>query len=201
MKGFYIRWAVVIGVALVLAWLAAQHYDREVKTITPEQLLAARSEGTVRVIGMVQAGSLTIVPQEASSTPSDTAPGADPSTTTPPNTIAMILAEFELTGRQARLLVHYDGPADDNLRELKTLVVVGHLTADGATGSAAPHQPDTRRFEAHALDLLPNYGFIAAAYLLALIPLALFLFGMERRVAILYTVIKETTAYQPETER
>ncbi|MBI3622170.1 MAG: hypothetical protein HY208_08305 [Nitrospirae bacterium] len=196
MKGFYLRWAVVIGVALVLAWLAAQHYDREVKTITPEQLLAARAEGTVRVIGMVQAGSLTSVPQEASATPSDTAPGA-----TPPKTIPMILAEFELAGQQAHLLVHYDGPADDNLRELKTLVVVGHLAANGAAGPAVPNKPDTQRFEAHALDLLPNYGFIAAAYLLALIPLALFLFGMERRVAILYTVIKETTAYQPETER
>jgi hypothetical protein len=110
----------------------------------------------------------------------------------------MILAEFELAGQQAHLLVHYDGPADDNLRELKTLVVVGHLAANGAAGSGGL---DKQRFNAHALDLLPNYGFITAAYLLALIPLALFLFGMERRVAILYTVIKETTAYQPETER
>jgi cytochrome c-type biogenesis protein CcmE len=193
MKGFYLRWAVVIGVALVLAWLAAQHYDREVRAVTPEQLLEARSEGTVRVIGMVQAGSLTIVPQEASAaTPPLTPP------TTPSSTPPMILAEFELAGQQAHLLVHYDGPADDNLRELKTLVVVGHLNAPGAAGSAGL---DKQRFDAHALDLLPNYGFITAAYLLALIPLVLFLFGMERRVAILYTVIKETTAYQPEAER
>jgi len=198
MKGFYLRWAGIISVALVLAWLAAQHYDRDVRTVIPEQLLEARSEGTVRVIGMVQAGGLTIVPQEASTTPSDTSPGAISPNTIPPKTIPMILAEFELAGRQAHLLVHYDGPADDNLRELKTLVVVGHLDSAGAAGSGGS---ETQRFEAHALDLLPNYGFITAAYLLALIPLALFLFGMERRVTILYTVIKDTTAYQPEAER
>jgi len=196
MKGCYLRWAGIISVALVLAWLAAQHYDREVRAVTPEQLLVARSEGTVRVIGMVQAGSLTIVPQETSAAMPPNTPPPTP-TPTPP----MILAEFELAGQQAHLLVHYDGPADDNLRELKTLVVVGHLTPAGAPGSASSNELDKQRFDAHALDLLPNYGFITAAYLLALVPLALFLFGMERRVAILYTVIKETTAYQPEAER
>lgn len=175
MRGLYLRWAGIIGVALVIVWLAAQHYDRAVKTITPEQLLQTRPVGTVRVIGLVQAGSLRITPQEGS---------------TPP----MIQSEFELAGQQERLPVHYDGPADDNLRELKTLVVVGHLNPEGPDGSSG------RRFEAHEFDLLPNYGFITAAYLLALIPLGLFLFGMERRVALLYTVIKETTAYQPETD-
>jgi hypothetical protein len=110
----------------------------------------------------------------------------------------MILAEFELAGPEADLLVHYDGPADDNLRELKTLVVVGHLNLTGPAGSAKSDGLDRQRFEAHELDLLPNYGFITAAYLLALVPLALFLFGMERRVALLYTVIKGTTVYQPE---
>ncbi len=186
MTGFYLRWAGIAGVALVVAWLAAQHYDREVQTITPEQLLQTRPEGTVRVIGLVQAGSLTLVPQEGSATPPNT---------TSPSTPSMILAEFELAGPEAHLLVHYDGPADDNLRELKTLVVIGHFTPAGPGGL------DRQRFEAHDLDLLPNYGFITAAYLLALVPLALFLFGMERRVALLYTVIKETTAYQPEAER
>jgi len=170
-KGLYLRWVVVICVALVIAWLAAQHYDREVRPITPEALLQARPVGTVRVIGRVLAGSLTAAPSE---------PGG-----------GSLLADFELAGEQTHLAVHYDGPADDNLRELKTLVVVGHLNAGG------PGEP---RFEAHEFDLLPNYGFITAAYLLALIPLGLFLFGMERRVALLYTVIKETTAYQPETD-
>ena len=180
MRGLYLRWAGIIGIALVIAWLAAQHYDRAVKTITPGQLLQTRPVGTVRVIGLVQAGSLRVTPQEE--------------TTTPPHTPAMILADFELADQQERLPVHYDGPADDNLRELKTLVVVGHLTPDGPDGPAG------RRFEAHEFDLLPNYGFITAAYLLALIPMGLFLFGMERRVALLYTVIKETTTYQPERD-
>jgi cytochrome c-type biogenesis protein CcmE len=168
-KGLYLRWVVVICVALVIAWLAAQHYDREVRPITPEALLQSRPVGTVRVIGRVQAGSLKSATPEAGG--------------------GSLLADFELAGEQAQLAVHYDGPADDNLRELKTLVVIGHLDSAGSDGP---------RFEAHEFDLLPNYGFITAAYLLALIPLGLFLFGMERRVALLYTVIKETTIYQPE---
>jgi cytochrome c-type biogenesis protein CcmE len=171
-KGLYIRWVVVIFVGLVIAWFAAQHYDREVKPITPEALLQTQPVGTVRVIGRVQAGSLTITPPESRGGP--------------------LLADFELAGEQAHLAVHYDGPEDDNLRELKTLVVVGHLNPGVSPGG--------RRFEAHEFDLLPNYGFITAAYLLALIPLGLFLFGMERRVALLYTVMKETTVYQPEAD-
>jgi cytochrome c-type biogenesis protein CcmE len=165
-KGLYIRWVVVICVAMVIGWLADQHYDREVKPITPEALLQNRPVGTVRVIGLVQAGSLT--------------------TTHPASPGGSMLADFELVGEQGHVAVHYDGPVDDNLRELKTLVVIGHLAPDG------------RRFEGHEFDLLPNYGFITAAYLLALIPLGLFVFGMERRVALLYTVIKDTTVYQPE---
>lgn len=170
MKGLYLRWVAVICVALVIAWLAIQHYDREVRPITPAALLQNRPVGTVRVIGRVQAGSLKTAAPEAEG--------------------GSLLADFELAGEQAHLAVHYDGPADDNLRELKTLVVIGHLDPAG---------PDGPRFEAHEFDLLPNYGFITAAYLLALIPLGLFLFGMERRVTLLYTVIKETTVYKPES--
>lgn len=166
MKGLYLRWVVVVCVALVIGWLAGQHYDREVRPISPEALLQTRPVGTVRVIGRVQAGSLTAAPPAGSG--------------------GTMVADFELTGVRAQVAVHYDGPVDDNLRELKTLVVIGHLGPDGL------------RFEGHELDLLPNYGFITAAYLLALIPLGLFLFSMERRVALLYTVIKETTVYQPE---
>jgi cytochrome c-type biogenesis protein CcmE len=167
MRGLYLRWAGIVGVALMIGGLAAQYYDREVKTITPESVLEARPAGTVRVLGMVQAGSLTMTPAEAAG--------------------AMTQAAFELAADDAHLPVRYDGPADDNLRELKTLVVVGRLEPDG-------------RFAAHQLDLLPNYGFITAAYLLALVPLGLFLFGMERRVALLYTAIKDTTVYQPESD-
>jgi cytochrome c-type biogenesis protein CcmE len=171
-RGLYLRWVVVIFVGLVIAWFAVQHYDREVKPITPEQVLEMGPVGTVRVIGRVQAGSLRITP--------------------PVSRGGSLLADFELAGEQERLAVHYDGPEDDNLRELKTLVVVGHLNPVGSPGG--------RRFEAHEFDLLPNYGFITAAYVLALIPLGLFLFGMERRVALLYTVMKETTVYQPEAD-
>ena len=38
MKRLYLRWMVVICVGLVIAWLAGQHYDREVRPITPEAL-------------------------------------------------------------------------------------------------------------------------------------------------------------------
>jgi cytochrome c-type biogenesis protein CcmE len=165
-RGFYLRWGGIALAGLVLAALAAERYQSEVRPITPEQLREGAGSDRTRVIGMVQPGSLVVAPE------------ASPE--------GAMEATFELAGPREHLPVHYLGPADDNLRELKTLVVVGRLDQAGG------------RFEADRLDLIPNFGFVAAAYLAALVPLALFLFLMERRVAVLYTVIKETTAYQPE---
>ncbi|MEW6325968.1 MAG: cytochrome c maturation protein CcmE [Nitrospirota bacterium] len=168
MTGFYVRWGVILAAGALIAGLAYQHYRDQVQPMTPEELFQAGPAGTVRVIGLVQPGSLVIDPEAATS--------------------SSFRADFDLAGRVEHLPVRYAGPADDNLRELKTLIVVGQWNAEG------------RIFEAQDLALVPNYGYIAAAYLLALLPLGLFLFGMERRVALLYTVIKAATPYQPESD-
>jgi cytochrome c-type biogenesis protein CcmE len=164
----YLRWGAVALAGLVITSIAAGRYAAEVRPITPEELPQGAASDRVRVIGMVQPGSLVV----ASQAPSETG----------------MEATFELAGLREHLPVHYLGPADDNLRELKTVVVVGRL------------DNTSRRIESDRLDLVPNYGFVTAAYLIALLPLALFLFLMERRVAVLYTVTKATTAYKPEVE-
>jgi cytochrome c-type biogenesis protein CcmE len=182
MTRLYLRWTVVLIGGVVLAGLAAQRYATDVRPLTPEQLRQSRPPDRVRVIGMVQPGSLAIEAGGKSD-------GTD---------VAEMVASFNLagelpgelagepTGLNDRLPVRYLGPADDNLRELKTIVIIGQL--DGKSW----------QFVADRIDLIPNFGFISAAYLLGLIPLALFLFSMERRVTLLYTVIKETTLYKPE---
>lgn len=94
-------------------------------------------------------------------------------------------ARFQLSGEKERIAVHYIGDDSDTLRELKTIVVMGEWN-----GAAA-------EFTAKKIALIPNYGFITAAYLIALIPMGLFLFNMERKVALLYTRIKQEKVYQP----
>ncbi len=162
MKGFYIRWAGTIVVALVILALGVQRYYREVYCLTPEQLLAAPPATDVRVIGLVQAGSLTTGDHQAT---------------------------FDLVGTAQNIGVNYQGDLPDGLRELKLLVVIGRW------------QPENRQFSAHGSDLVPNYGFITAAYILGIVPMMLFLFVMERRVKLLYNDIKQSKAYQSEMDR
>ena len=95
-------------------------------------------------------------------------------------------AEFELTEGDASIPVQYQGPPPDNLRELKTLVLIGKWN------------PTTNIFEARDIGLVTNYGFVISAYLIGLIPLAIFLFAMSRRVSLLYEEIKESKLYQEE---
>ncbi len=160
MKGFYLRWAGLLLVGAVITFLAAQHYDRIVRPLVPEQVLSGHPAGPVRMLGMVEAGSLT--------------KAADSN---------QVL--FSLTENGQRIPVVYQGNDPDNLRELKTLVVVGQW------------DETNRRFLAYEIDLIPNYGFITAAYLV-MIPMALFLFLMERRVRLLYNEIKSSKIYESE---
>lgn len=160
MKGLYLRWG---GLVLVGFWIVAsgaQYYDRNVRPLTPEQILKDHPAGPVRMLGMVEAGSVV---KEATS--------------------SQVL--FFLAGNGQRIPVVYRGNDSDDLRELKTLVVVGQW--DDAN----------RRFLAQKIALVPNYGFITAAYLV-MVPMALFLFLMERRVRLLYNEIKESKIYEPE---
>ena len=160
MTNLYIRWGGVLIVAVVLSVLTYQHYRDNLASLVPQQVKQDAPTGDVRVLGMVQGGTLQT--REAGE------------------------ATFTLLGKQATLPVHYQGPPPDNLRELKILVLIG-------TWNAA-----TQVFEARDIGIVPNYGFIAGAYLLGLLPLALFLFAMSRRVHFLYDEIKASKLYEEE---
>jgi len=162
MTRLYVRWSVILVAGIVLAALASQYHARHLAALTPETVVATSPTGTaIRVIGMVQGGTLE-------------------------GEVATGSLRFQLGGAHDVLPVQYQGPPPENLRELKTLVVIGRWI------------PETRTFVAHDLGLVANYGFVMAAYLAALIPLGLFVFGMERRVSLLYRDIKESKIYEPE---
>ena len=160
MTNLYIRWGGVLIVAIVLTVLTYQHYRDNLASLVPQQVRQEAPAGEVRVLGMVQGGTLEIL-------------GAGEAT-------------FTLLGENVTLPVHYQGPPPDNLRELKILILSGTWNAD------------TQVFEARDIGIVPNYGFIAGAYLLGLVPLVLFLFAMSRRVNFLYDEIKASTLYEEE---
>ncbi len=95
-------------------------------------------------------------------------------------------AAFTLMGHDASLPVVYQGPPPDNLRELKTLVAIGSWNAS------------ERVFRARDIGIIPNYGFVAAAYVVGLLPLTVLLFAMSRRVSLLYEEMKTSTLYQED---
>ena len=158
-----VRWAGLLLGVFILAFLGARHYRSELKSISPEEILLLQPIRVVRVLGIVQGGSLVYDPRSHQ-------------------------AAFQLAGEREKISVQYRGEAPENLRELKTLVVVGRW-------NSSDHQ-----FEAYDISLVPNYGFVASAYLIGIIPTGLFLFSMERRVALLYNKIKSTKLYAPEED-
>ena len=160
MTNFYIRWGGVLIVAIVFIVLTYNHYQDNLASLVPQQVRQEAPTGEIRVLGMVQGG--TLEPRNAGE------------------------ATFTLLGKGATLPVHYQGPPPDNLRELKILVLIGAWNAA------------TQVFEARDIGIVPNYGFIAGAYLLGLVPLALFLFAMNRRVNFLYEEIKASKLYEEE---
>lgn len=163
MKRFYIRWGGVLIIAAIIGVLGIQRYNREVTTLSPHHLLHDQPVQTVRILGMVEAGSIL---KEGEGGP----------------------VAFQLSSEGVKLSVRYLGEESENLRDLKTIVVGGRWN------------PTTRTLEAEKISLVPNYGFIMAAYLVSLIPMGLFLFNMERRVAMLYILIKEEKVYQSEEQ-
>jgi len=161
MKRFYIRWTVLVLIFGSIGIMGFVRYNREVKTISPQTLLASESAPDIRLMGMIHPGSFV------------RASGDEP-------------FRFKLTEDGAKIDVVFSGDDTDTLRELKTIVAIGRWDRDAG------------RFDASDIALIPNYGFISSAYLLTLIPLAFFLFFMERRVVILYVMIKEEKLYQAE---
>ncbi|GJL53480.1 MAG: hypothetical protein NPIRA02_06120 [Nitrospirales bacterium] len=164
MTGFYLRWAGVIVMAITMAVLANKNYQEHLASISPEAVLAGEhSHATLRVQGMVGSGSLTGSPEEGH-------------------------AEFELLGETKHLKVQYQGPPPENLRELKTLILIGRWDS----GSQV--------FQAQDTALVTNYGFVASAYLIAFLVLVASVFSMSRKVTCLFQEIKESKLYEPELE-
>ena len=161
MISFYIRWVVVLLVTFVIAFLGFQRYQKDVASLTPDQILQDTSPNKVRVVGIIQGGSLT---REDESN----------------------RAFFLLQGEDKTLPVRYQGHDTDTLRDLKTVVITGRLNSG------------TAEFDGEAISLIPNYGFVAAAYLLGILPTLFFLFLMERKLRLLYSEVKEAKLYEPE---
>jgi len=158
LREVYVRWTVVSMVVATIFAIAMFRYHREVLPISIEALQKTSPEGTVRVLGQVVAGTLVRTESEVT---------------------------FNLSGEpQATIAVRYIGKSDDNLRELKTLVMTGFF------------DPEKREFTAQKISPISNVGFVVAAYLLSIIPLILFLFNMERNLILTSISIKEEKSYQ-----
>jgi cytochrome c-type biogenesis protein CcmE len=164
MTGFYARWAIMVGGIILLAMMTFQQYQRDLSTISLATLSAnASTTETVRIQGMVKSGTLS----------GDVDQGQ---------------ATFELVDGSTTLAVEYAGPPLENIRELKTMVLIGHLN------------PETKIFKAKDTALINNFGFVAAAYLIAVISLGWAIFAMSQRVMVLFKEIKEEKLYEPENQ-
>ena len=164
MTWFYLRWAGVGVTAMILVLLAYQHYQQHLVSVTPEYVINhAPTDSALRVQGMVNSGSLKGNVEEGH-------------------------AEFDLVGESARMSVAYDGPPPDNLRELKTLIVVGKWDGTAKT------------FRARETAIVTNFGFVTSAYLIGTLPLAIFVFAMGRRVTYLFQEIKQSKLYESESD-
>ncbi len=152
-----IRWIAILSVFAGIVFLGIRRYQTEVAAVVVDRFAADSGQGVVRVVGRIAAGSLQ----------------AD-------------RRAFDLAGDKAVIRVRYVGPENDDIRDLKTLVMIGRWEAAD------------RILIADRIALAPNVGFVVAAYLVGLAPLAFFLFQMERKVERLYIEIKEEVVYTPE---
>ena len=165
MTSFYTRWSVLVGIAIILAFLTNQHYQEHLASVTPEWVLNNTSSASkhIRLEGMVKSGTLN-------------------------GNLQAGQADFQLEGESTSVRVHYAGAPPENLRELKTLIVVGQWN------------PEHQVFQAGEIALVTNYKFVISAYLVALLPLILLVFSMSQKVTSLYQVIKESKVYEPQQE-
>ena len=164
MTGLYARWAIMIGGILLLATMTFQQYQRDLSTLSLAMVLnnPATTE-PVRIQGMVKSGTLSGAVEQGQAT-------------------------FELIDGPTTLAVEYAGPPLENIRELKTIVLLGHL------------DHETKTFKAKDTALISNFGFVAAAYVIAVLSLGWAIFAMSQRVMVLFKEIKEEKLYEPEID-
>jgi cytochrome c-type biogenesis protein CcmE len=164
MTGLYTRWAVILGAMVLLGILTYQHYQHHLATLPAGSLLSQPpATQPVRIHGMVKSGTLKGDVEQGQAT-------------------------FELTDDSASIKVEYQGPPLENIRELKTLVLIGRWDSQAGI------------FKAQDTALLNNFGFVAAAYLISILGLGWMVFAMSQRVMVLFKEIKESKLYEPEAE-
>jgi cytochrome c-type biogenesis protein CcmE len=164
MTGFYTRWAMILGAILLLAILTYQHYQEHLSTLPVSTLLSSPPDTQpVRIQGMVKSGTLQGEVEQGQAT-------------------------FEFVDGPASLFVEYQGPPLENIRELKTMVLIGRW--DGKA----------QIFRAQDTALINNFGFVVAAYLISILVVGWMVFAMSQRVMVLFREIKELKLYEPEED-
>ncbi len=162
MTGLYTRWAMILGATLLLAILTYQHYQQHLSTLSVGTLLGSPpASQPVRIQGMVKSGTLKGEVDQGQVT-------------------------FEFVDGSSSLFVEYQGPPLENIRELKTLVLIGRWDSQAQV------------FKAQDTALINNFGFVAAAYLISVLALGGMVFAMSQRVMVLFKEIKESKLYEPE---
>jgi len=162
MTGFYVRWVGVFILSMVFIFLVDQRYTQTLKTIPLETVrVQPGSHGSVRIMGMVSSGSLHGNLEEGR-------------------------AAFELVDGAEALRILYNGLPPENLRELKTVVMIGRW------------DPEAHVFRAHEMGLVPHFGFVVSAYGVAFLPIMMVIFFMSRKVMLLFQEIKQSKLYEPE---
>jgi cytochrome c-type biogenesis protein CcmE len=154
----------ILGATFLLAILTYQHYQEHLSTLSVGTLLGSPpATQPVRIQGMVKSGTLKGDVEQGQAT-------------------------FEFVDGSANLVVEYQGPPLENIRELKTLVLIGRWDSQAQI------------FRAQETALINNFGFVAAAYLVSVLALGWMVFAMSQRVMVLFKEIKESKLYEPEAD-
>ena len=162
MTWFYVRWLGLFILSMVFVFLVDQRYTHTLKTIPLKTVRTQPASQTpVRVMGMVSSGSLQ-------------------------GNLGEGQAAFELVDGADTLAVLYNGLPPENLRELKTVVMIGQW------------DPAAQVFHAHEMGLVPHFGFVVSAYAVAFLPIMVIIFFMGRKVMLLFQEIKQSKLYEPE---
>ena len=100
MTSLYVRWVILFIVAVILGILTYDHYQKNLAAWVPSQVQTQQPTQQIRVLGMVQGGTLK-------------------------GNVNAGHATFQLIENEIAIQVHYKGPKPDNLRELKTMILIG----------------------------------------------------------------------------